>query len=321
MAIIKFKNNQWDNLFIEPYRALEIYPGATILNYGQGIFEGIKAYKTIKNKIVLFRPNMNYDRFIDGCNRLLIPILPKEIFFDMLNKMINSNINLIPDIEKGDFYIRPIIFGSGQSLMLQPSNEYIFAIYGSPIGNYFSKYARLLVENKYIRALNISNKIGMGNIKYNGNYAQCFLPLNEAKKLGYSDILYLNIDNTISETCSSNFFIIDKNKILRTPELGSILPGITRETIIDLSEKFITDLTINGIEIGPINFIDILEANEAFLTGTGVCITPIEYINTPIGDINYKYNNDTISYKIKNIYKNIINETIENNYNWLYYIK
>lgn len=84
-----------------------------------------------------------------------------------------------------------------------------------------------------------------------------------------------------------------------------------------MRQKFITDLTIYGIEIEPINFIDILEANEAFLTGTGVCITPIEYINTPIGDINYKYNYDSISYKIKNI----INETIENNYNWLYYIK
>jgi branched-chain amino acid aminotransferase len=331
MAIVKYINNKWEDFYIEPYKLLEIYPGATILNYGQGIFEGIKAYKTNKNNIVIFRPDMNYQRLIDGCYRLLMPILSYELYINMLNDMVKSNNCLIPEIDQGAFYIRPLLFGSGQSLKLEPSNEYTFIIYGSPIGNYFNNKARLLIETTYIRSIQPKNKIGIGNIKYNGNYAQCFLPLYYAKKQGYSDILYINEDNTICETCSSNFFIIDKNNVLITPESGNILPGITRNTIINLIKILIKynklnniDSDISDIKIGPITFEDILQAKEAFLTGTAVCITPIEHINTPIGYIDF--NDFYFSNKIKNIYKDIINQKIELDSkflreDWLYIIK
>lgn len=233
----------------------------------------------------------------------------------MIESMVKNNIDLIPESNFGNFYIRPLIFGSGQSLKVESSNEFTFVIYGSPIGNYFKNNARLVIENNYIRALDIKDKIGMGNIKYNGNYAQCFLPLKIAKDKQFSDVLYVNIDNTITETSSSNFFLVDQNNILRT-DLGCILPGITRDTILKITDKLNIEF-----KIGPINFTDILNASEAFITGTGVCITPVEHISTPICTVDYNCNGELLSKSIIKIYKNIINEDIPDDNNWLHYIK
>ena len=322
MAISNYKNNFWiapnnNNLpySILPYGKFEIEPAATILNYGQGVFEGMKAYITNKNNIVLFRPEMNYKRLVNGCNRLVIPIISYNLFLEMCENMIKKNINNIPDNGEGDFYIRPILFGSGPGLGIYPSNEYTLIIYGTPIKNYFNNNVNLLIENKYNRAC----VNGIGDIKTVGNYAQTFLPLQYARFIGYTDIIYMDIDNKyIEETCSSNFFCIDKNNNLLLPKLGSILPGITRDSIIEISKDLKNTGIINNIIIDNITIDDIMDSNEAFLSGTAVGIKLINSIT--INDIKKEFLNYPITNIIKQIYYDIRLEIADDKYGWLYYI-
>lgn len=319
MAISYYNNNCWeysDNLSynIIPYGKIELEPAATILNYGQGIFEGMKAYITNKNNIVLFRPDMNYKRLVDGCNRLLIPIISYELFIDMCTNMIKQNIDNIPN--DGEFYIRPIIFGSGAGLGIYPSNNYTLIIFGTPIKNYFNNNINLLIEKKYNRAcIN-----GMGDIKSVGNYAQTFLPLQNARDNGFTDILYMDIDNLYIEECSSsNFFCIDRNNNIITPKLSSILPGITRYSVLELCKELKDRNIINNIIIDNITINDIMECKEAFLTGTAAGIKPINSITC--NNIKKEFNIFFITNEIINIYNNIRMEIIEDKNNWLYYIK
>ena len=313
MAISICSNDIWmspyDNNLeysIMPYGKVALEPAATILNYGQGIFEGMKCYITNKNNIVLFRPEMNYKRLISGCDRLVIPNISYKLFLDMCIDMIKKNINNIPDNNEGEFYIRPIIFGSGPGLGITPSNEYTFIIFGTPIKGYFNNNINLLIENKYNRAcIN-----GIGNIKTVGNYAQTFLPLQNARYNGYTDILYTDISNKyIEESCSSNFFCIDINNNLLIPKLGCILPGITRDSIITIANELKVNNVINDIIIDDISIDDIMNSNEAFLSGTAA---GIKLINSITFNDNHKkeYNNYPITNIIKDIYYNIKLEII-----------
>jgi len=322
MAISINNNIYWESPYnsnllysIIPYGKIELEPAATILNYGQGIFEGMKAYITNKNNIVLFRPDMNYKRLVDGCNRLVIPIISYNIFIDMCINMIQKNIDNIPDTGDGEFYIRPILFGSGPGLGISPSNNYTLIIYGTPIKNYFNNNINLLIENKYNRAcIN-----GMGDIKSVGNYAQTFLPLQNAKSNGFTDILYMDIDNQYIEECSSsNFFCIDKDNNIKTPKLSSILPGITRDSVLELCKELKDNNIINNIIIDNITINDIMESKEAFLTGTAAGIKVINSITH--NDIKKEFNNFFITNKIIYKYNNIRMEIIEDKHNWLFYI-
>jgi len=307
MILCYYKNNLWNDYIITDYKQISIDPASTILNYGQGIFEGMKAYRTIKDNIVLFRPEMNYDRLIHGCNRMLIPHIDKELFLEMCEKLINANMDFIPPYNKGDLYIRPLILGSGSSLSVVPSSEYIFVMYCSPVGKYFSDKGKLLVEFNHKRA----NNLGVGNIKTPGNYAPCLLSHKNAKSQNYTDILYLDFSNTyIEEASTSNFFCV-VNNIIKTPKLGNILPGITRDSIIKIASEL-------GYQVEECNISldELLHSDEAFVCGTGVGITNIELIH--FNGYDKKYNNFTITNIINSHLSNIKNESINDNNNWIY---
>ena len=309
MIICYYKNNVWNDYNITDYQPLSLDPGSTILNYGQGIFEGMKAYRTCKDNIVLFRPDMNYNRLIHGCNRMLIPSISKELFLEMCEKLINSNIEFIPPYNKGELYIRPLILGSGASLSVVPSSEYIFIMYCSPVGKYFDNKGKLLVELNHKRACNL----GIGNIKIPGNYAPCLLYHKNAQSTNYTDILYLDYSNTyIEEASTSNFFCIINN-IIKTPKLGNILPGITRDSIIIIAKEL-------GyiVEECNISLDELIHSDEAFICGTGVGITNIELIH--FNDYNKIYNNFTLTNIINSHLFNIKYELIDDNNNWLYKI-
>jgi len=309
MILCYYKNNSWNDYIITNYKPLSIDPASTILNYGQGIFEGMKAYRTSKDNIVLFRPDMNYERLIHGCNRMLIPYINKNLFLEMCNKLIISNKEFIPPYNKGELYLRPLILGIGSSLSVEPSNEYIFVIYCSPVGKYFNDNGKLLVEFNHKRACDL----GVGNIKTPGNYAPCLLYHKNAKLQNYTDILYLDINNTfIEEASTSNFFCI-VNNIIKTPKLGNILPGITRDSII----KIAIELGYK-VEECNISLDELLHSDEAFVCGTGVGITNIDLIN--INGYNKIYNNFNITNIINSYLSNIKYDIIQNNYNWLYKI-
>jgi branched-chain amino acid aminotransferase len=296
MYVTKCKQgDDWDTGELFPYGNISISPASTVLNYGQGLFEGMKAYRTNDGRILLFRPEKNAERAAKGCLRLSMPEIPKNIFMDAVKKVVNDNSDYIPPTEKGALYIRPIIFGSAEGLGVAPSTEYTFMVYCSPVGPYFKgglSPIKLIVSTDYHRA----PLKGTGGVKAIGNYVPGMLPSGNAKKKGFAEIIYLDAaeEKYVEEVGAANFFAIIDGKII-TPKLtGSILPGITRDSVMHIAkEKLEMDIEERRISID-----EVMKADEVFCAGTAAIISPIgsitydgkEYIfsNGDVGNVTRK---------------------------------
>ena len=278
MFISHWENEtNWTDGKLIPFGNISMSPAAGVLNYGQGIFEGMKAFRTIENRIVLFRPDKNIERATLSAERLCIPIVPSDLFMDGLLKVVKDNSDFIPPSDKGSLYIRPIIWGTGAVLGVGPASSYTFLIYVSPVGPYFKSGIRCLnmrVTKNFHRAA----PRGVGNFKTIGNYAASLYPQKLAKSSGFDEVIYLNAgDNeSIEEVGSANLFIV-KDKTVSTPPLGgTILPGVTRDSVIHISREILG----LDVEERPISLSEMMEADEVFCTGTAVSVTPIGEITS-----------------------------------------
>lgn len=180
--------------------------------------------------------------------------------------------------------MRPILFGSGADLGVKPSSEYTFCIYVAPVGPYFGRGnagARMYLCTDSKRAA----PAGVGHTKCVGNYAQCFVAQREAKSQGFSDVIYLDTSGKyIEEAAASNFFCVDKNNVVHTPKLGTILPGVTRDTVIQLVQQMGEDVRLN---VGQVSAEIALGAKEVFLCGTGAGVVPVENISTEEDSVDF----------------------------------
>ncbi|KAH9317177.1 hypothetical protein KI387_018946, partial [Taxus chinensis] len=236
-----------------------------------GIFEGLKAYRRADGRIVLFRPEENALRMIDGAERLCMPAPSVKQFVETVKQTVLANRRWIPPFGKGSLYIRPLLMGSGPVLGLAPAPEVTFLIYVSPVGNYFKEGLapiHLQVETKFHRA----TPGGTGGIKTIGNYAPVLRVQSGAKENGFSDVIYLDAINKkyLEEVSSCNIFVV-KDNIVSTPSLhGTILPGITRKSIIEVARS-------RGYEVQErlISVDELFDANEVFCTGTAVVVSPV----------------------------------------------
>jgi len=287
MIVAKYENGKWGPLTSEPYGKIPIEPASTVLNYGQGIFEGVKAHRTTKGRIVIFRPEANAKRFAASAAQFLMAPLPDNMFLEGLSMTVRENASWVPPCGDGSLYLRPLLLGTGPDLGVQPSSEYIFVLYCAPVGKYFKGAgARLKIIHEQHRAA----PGGVGHIKCCGNYAPCFEAARDAKAEGFSDVLYLDSRcEYIEEAAASNFFCLSADGLLSTPELGSILPGITRDSILQLARHLIKrekagELGVTGntnlraVKEGQVSVSTALSSVEAFLTGTGAGIVPIVHI-------------------------------------------
>lgn len=309
------QGGRWDKIRSEPYGPLSLEPAATIINYGQGIFEGIKAYRTVKDRIVLFRPQKNGRRMSDGARRLLMPPVPPQLFLEACAMAVRDNADWVPPCGGGALYLRPILFGSGADLGVKPSSEYMFVIYVSPVGQYFgpgTTGARMQLCFEHHRAA----VHGVGNVKMGGNYAQCFQAQRDAKDDGFSDVIYLDVTGEhIEEAAASNFFCVDENKVVHTPALGTILPGVTRDSVLTIVRK-LQDQGVT-LKVGKVSADTALNAKEAWLTGTGAGITPIENISSP--DVSHNMPcPGPITTIVKETLYNIQQEHADDEESWLY---
>ncbi|MCO5569415.1 hypothetical protein L7F22_023127 [Adiantum nelumboides] len=268
-------DGEWDQGEIRPLRHLQLSPAACILHYGQGLIEGLKAYRSKEEHILLFRPEENAKRMIAGADRLCMPAMPAHHFVEAVKQTVLANKRWIPPPGKGSLYIRPLLMGSGAVLPPAPPPEYTFVVYVAPVSNYFKgglTPIHLIVETTCHRAM----PGGIGAIKTAGNYASVMKTQLNAKKNGFSDVIYLDVveKKYIEETSSSNIFLVKANK-LATPELtGTILPGITRKSVIELAR-------IKGyqVEERPVSVDEVRVADEVFCTGTAVVIVPVGSIS------------------------------------------
>lgn len=300
---------------LRPYGNISISPAAGVLNYGQGLFEGMKAYRTAKNRVVFFRPDENARRMQRGADRLKMPPVPESIFIDAVEQVVQANIDWLPPMGRGAMYVRPLLMGSGPVLGVAPAPSYSFMIYVTPVGPYFKGGMRaieLLISDEFHRAA----PGGSGGVKAIGNYAPGMMPSKMAKAQGYAEVIYLDARTStyIEEVGAANFFCI-KDKVLYTPELtGTILPGITRDSIIALARHM-------GYKVveEKVSAEFAMSADEAFCCGTAAVISPIGSITH--GDTKVTYGDGTPGEITTTLYDKLTgiqNETEEDIFGWLH---
>ncbi len=273
----------WHNPRIEPYANLSLSPASMVFHYGQEMFEGLKGYKNDQGESFLFRPEMNARRSNTTCERMCIPTIPEEDYVQAVRELVRVESDWIPTEKGTSLYIRPFIIGTEPYLGVDVSKEFLFIIIMSPSGAYYANGLApvdIWIEDDYVRAV----KGGMGFAKTGGNYASSLAAQLKAHDEGYAQVLWLDgVERKyIEEVGAMNiFFKIDGTIV--TPHLsGSILPGITRDSVITLCKSWGMP-----VEERPISIDELLEAQkngtleEVFGTGTAAVISPV-------GKLRYK---------------------------------
>jgi len=305
----------WKPGQIIPYGPIQMSPAAGVLNYGQGLFEGMKVFRTSKDRIVFFRPEENARRMQRGADRLKIPPVPESIFIDAVEQVVAANKKFIPPVGRGALYIRPLLMGSGPILGVAPAPSYTFLVYVTPVGPYFKGGVQaidLLISEHHHRAA----PGGSGGVKAIGNYAPGMKPSKEAKAQGYAEIIYLDAETHtyIEEVGAANYFCV-KDDVLYTPELtGTILPGITRDSTIQLARSL--GYTVNETKVRA-DFA--MNADEAFCCGTAAVISPIGSITH--GEVKSVYGDGTpgpVTQLLYNRLTDIQKENGEDIFSWLH---
>lgn len=268
-----YKDGQWDNGQLSEDATLHISEASPALHYGQQAFEGLKAYRTKDGSIQLFRPNRNAARLQATADRLLMPQVPTEQFIDAVKQVVKANEDYVPPYGTGaTLYLRPLLIGVGDIIGVKPANEYIFTVFAMPVGAYFKGGlvpTNFIVSEDYDRAA----PYGTGAAKVGGNYAGSLLPGKQAKSNGYSDVIYLDpaTHTKIEEVGAANFFGITADNEFVTPLSPSILPSITKYSLLELAEKRLGMTVIEGDV--PIAELD--RFVEAGACGTAAVISPI----------------------------------------------
>ncbi|GJN30786.1 hypothetical protein PR202_gb19123 [Eleusine coracana subsp. coracana] len=277
------------------YGNIELSPSSGVLNYGQGLFEGMKAYRRVgRAGYTLFRPEENARRMQHGADRMCMPAPSVDQFVDAVKHTVLANARWVPPQGKGALYIRPLLIGSGPILGLAPAPEYTFLVYAAPVGNYFKEGLapiNLVVEDGVHRAM----PGGTGGVKTITNYAPVIKAQMDAKSKGFTDVLYLDAIHKryLEEVSSCNVFIV-KGRVIATPATrGTILPGITRKSIIELA----TDRGYK-VEERPVTVDDLIDADEVFCTGTAVVVAPVATVTVEGQRYSFRTGPDTVSQEL-----------------------
>ncbi|KAJ8762517.1 hypothetical protein K2173_007956 [Erythroxylum novogranatense] len=306
------KEGNFEHGLLTRYQNIELSPFAGVINYGQGLLEGTKAYRKENGNLLLFRPDQNAIRMKIGAERLCMPCPSVDQFVDALKQTVIANERWVPPPGKGSLYIRPLLMGSGPVLGLAPAPEYTFLVYAAPVGNYFKSGIApldLYVEEEYHRA----TSGGTGFVKAISNYAQGLKASGRAKSRGFSDVLYLDSveKKYLEEVTCSNIFIV-KGDVISTPATnGTILPGITRKSIIDIARH-------NGykVEERVISIDELMNADEVFCTGTAVVVAPVGSVTYQTNRIEFRTGLQALSHQMYSTLLGIQTGVIEDVKGW-----
>lgn len=272
----------WHDAQIRPYGPLKLDPASLVLHYAQETFEGLKAYRTEDGRILLFRPEMNARRLIQSNQRLCMPEIPEALFLECLEALLRVERDWVP-IAPSSLYIRPFVFATEAAVGVHPSSKYKFMILLSPVGAYYAdglNPVRIYVEDEYMRA----TPGGTGAVKCGGNYAASIIAQAQAARCGFSQVLWLDGKERkyVEEVGTMNVMFKIKGQLITAPLDGTILPGITRDSILHLMRE-------HGLSVKerPLTIDELMDAGrtgqleEAFGTGTAAVISPI-------GQLHYK---------------------------------
>jgi branched-chain amino acid aminotransferase len=277
------KGKGWFDPRIVPFGDLHINPAAMCLHYGQLIFEGLKAYRGQDGAIYLFRARDNFERFNRSAVRLVMPEVDIDLVMEGMKKLILLDKEWIPHSEGTSLYIRPTMIASEPHLGVRPANGYLFFIIIGPVGAYYPEGlnpVKIYVEDRYIRAAVGST----GEAKAAGNYAGSLLAAEEAKEKGFTQVLWLDANERkyVEEVGTMNMFFVIEDEVITAPLTGSILPGITRDSVIHIVKDWGMKMTERLLSIDEaITAAKDGRLKEAFGTGTAAVISPV-------GQITYK---------------------------------
>lgn len=319
MLVCDYKDGNWQTPEILPYGDFKMSPATSFIHYGQAIFEGVKAYRQPDGSVAVFRPIDNWRRMNVSAKRMGMPEISEEIFMEGMRLLLEIDAAWVPNENETSLYIRPFMMGMDEFVGVRPSETYRFAIITSPAGAYYNKPVRIFVQNQYVRAA----KGGIGFTKAAGNYGASMFPAAEIKKLGYDQNLWTDaVENKyVQEIGTMNvFFII--NGVAITPDLssGTILAGVTRDSVITLLKE-------NGVQVEerPISIDEIIAAQqngtlqEAFGTGTAASMSFIAVLGYKGEDLELPPQSDwTISPKIKVQLDDIRYGRVPDTHGWLF---
>ncbi len=270
--VSNYKDGKWDAGLLTDNANVVINECAGVLQYAQTCFEGLKAYTTEDGHIVMFRPDLNAKRMADSAKRLMMPAFPEERFLEAVHKVVEANKAFVPPYGSGaTLYIRPYMFGSNPVIGVKPADEYQFRVFTTPVGPYFKGGAKPIT----IRVCDYDRAAphGTGHVKAGLNYAMSLYAIMEAHSQGYDENMYLDAATRtkVEETGGANFIFITKDQKLVTPKSSTILPSITRRSLMYVAEHYL------GMEVEEreVYFDEVKEFTECGLCGTAAVISPV----------------------------------------------
>ncbi len=270
--VSNYKDGEWDQGALVEDDTVTISECAAVLQYAQTCFEGLKAYTTADGRIVTFRPDLNAARMEDTCRRLMMPVFPQERFIEAVAQTVRANAAYVPPYGSGaTLYIRPYMFGSNAVIGVKPADEYQFRIFTTPVGPYFKGGVKPLT----IRVSDFDRAAphGTGHIKAGLNYAMSLYPIVTAHEEGYDENMYLDAGTRtyVEETGGANFLFVTKDQTVVTPQSDSILPSITRRSLMIVAEKYLG----LKVEQRKVALKEVQEFEECGLCGTAAVISPV----------------------------------------------
>ena len=270
--VSNYKDGKWDDGILTEDATVTISECAGVLQYAQTVFEGLKAYTTANGKTVVFRPDLNAKRLQDSCERLEMPVYPTDKFIEAIRKVVKANEDFVPPYGTGaTLYIRPYMFGTNPVIGVKPADEYQFRVFTTPVGPYFKGGAKPITIK--VSDFDRAAPHGTGHIKAGLNYAMSLHAIVTAHAEGFDENMYLDAATRtkVEETGGANFLFITKDGKVVTPKSNSILPSITRRSLIYVAEHYL------GLEVEELEvfFDEVKDFAECGLCGTAAVISPV----------------------------------------------
>ena len=270
--VSNYKDGAWDEGEMTTDGNVVLSECAGVIQYAQTVFEGLKAYETEDGRLVTFRPDLNAERIEQSAKRLEIPVFPKDRFIDAVKKVVKANEDYVPPYGSGaTLYLRPVLFGTNPVIGVKPANEYQFRIFGTPVGPYFKGGVKPLTIK--VSDFDRAAPNGTGNIKAGLNYAMSLHAIVTAHAEGYDENMYLDpkTRTNVEETGGANFLFVTKDGKVVTPKSDSILPSITRRSLVYVAQHYL------GLEAEErvIPFEEVKDMAECGLCGTAAVISPV----------------------------------------------
>ena len=277
MFVARYENGKWETPRIKPFENISLSPASSLIHYGQSIFEGLKAFRTPKEEILVFRPEENWKRLNLSAERMCMPMLPKSYFIEGLKELLNLDRAWVPSGPTSSLYIRPFMFATDEFLGVKPSETYQFMIITSPSGSYYNEPVKVKIETTYSRAA----AGGVGSAKTAGNYAASLYPAKLAQEEGFHQLIWTDSKEHryIEESGTMNLMCVIDGTLMTPPLSKTILPGITRNSVLTLAKEW-------GIPVEErrISVDELREAyqngklEEAFGVGTAATVAHIHSI-------------------------------------------